>query len=318
MRAFSIFAIPHAFSVADRLERRHMLARLGLSWLAMMQVMMFAFPGYLRSNDMAPENLATLDRAIYLMNWISLILTVPVVLYCAWPVWGGAFRRMLQGRISMDVPVALGLAAAFIPSVHATWFARGDVYFDSVTMFVAFLLTARYLELCARQSVDAGQPHQFIDQYCAALSARANLIAFRFVVIQVGLAFVIGLAWFIHEPQRAIPVMVALLVISCPCALAMAVPTAVAAAHASLSAQPETEIYLLVQATGRVVRQNLYGSMAWHLFMIPLAAVGWVTPWMAAITMLLSSLAVSANSARLYRRRRYVAAQVWRTRNAEG
>ena len=26
------------------------------------------------------------------------------------------------------------------------------MYFDSVTMFVAFLLTARYLELCARQS----------------------------------------------------------------------------------------------------------------------------------------------------------------------
>lgn len=320
MRAFSIFAIPQAFSVADRLERRHMLARLGLAWLAMMQVMMFAFPGYLRSNNMSPDNLATLDHAIYLMNWISLVLTVPVVLYCAWPVWGGALRRMLRGRISMDVPVALGLAAAFIPSVHATWFDRGDVYFDSVTMFVAFLLTARYLELCARQSVGAGGPHQFIDQYSTVLSARANHIAFWFVVIQVGLAFAIGLAWFIHEPHRAIPVMVALLVISCPCALAMAVPTAVAAAHASLSgqsAQPEPDIYLLVQATGGVVRQNLYGSMAWHLFMIPLAAAGWVTPWMAAITMLLSSLAVSANSARLYRRRRHSAAPVWRPEKVE-
>ena len=49
-------------------------------------------------------------------------------------------------------------------------------------------------------------------------------------------------------------------------------------------------------------RQNLHGSLAWHLLMTPLALVGWVTPWLAAITMLLSSLAVAYNSWRLSRR----------------
>src|SRR3546814_1824816 len=51
-----------------------------------------------------------------------------------------------------------------------------------------------------------------------------------------------------------------------------------------------------------VARQNLYGSVAWHLLMTPLAAFGLVAPWLAAITMLLSSLAVAANSWRLYRK----------------
>ena len=35
--------------------------------------------------------------------------------------------------------------------------------------------------------------------------------------------------------------------------------------------------------------------------MTPLALVGWVTPWLAAITMLVSSLAVAYNSWRLSR-----------------
>lgn len=306
MRAFTIFSVPAQLAEADRQRRRHMLARMGLAWLGMMQVMMFAFPGYLRSGDMGTENLQLLDDAIVLMNWVSLVITVPVVLYCAWPVWGGALRRLVQGRVSMDVPVALGIVAAFIPSVWTTWTLEGEVYFDSVTMFVAFLLTARYLELCARQSVDGGTPaHRLIEQFRISVSQRANQLAFWFVVVQMALAFLAGAVWYVYAPDRAVGVMVALLVMSCPCAMAMAVPTAVAAAHASVSAQAgmsEFDVVRLTQATGMVARQNLYGSVAWHLMMTPLAAAGLVAPWLAAVTMLLSSLAVAVNSWRLFRR----------------
>lgn len=314
MRAFSIFATPQGLSDTGRQKRRHMLARMGLAWLAMMQVMMFAFPGYLRSASMAPDNLELLDQAIFIMNWISLVLTVPVVLYCAWPVWGGAFGRMMQGRVSMDVPVALGIVAAFIPSVHATWTGHGEVYFDSVTMFVAFLLTARYLELCARQAVGVGAAHAIIDQFRVSVSQRANQLAFWFVVVQLALAFLVGAIWYVYVPEHAIAVMVALLVMSCPCAMAMAVPTAVAAAHASLSARMSTtdhDMIPLIQATGRISRQNLYASVVWHLLMTPLAALGLVAPWLAAISMLLSSLAVAANSWRLFRLQTRVPAGGW-------
>ncbi len=304
MRAFSIFSTPISLSGPERQTRRHMLARMGLAWLGMMQVMMFAFPGYLRSENMAPDNLALLDQAIFIMNWISLVLTVPVVLYCASPVWSGAFSRLIQGRVSMDVPVALGIVAAFIPSAYSTWVNHGEVYFDSVTMFVAFLLTARYLELCARQAVDVGRAHVIVEQFRAAVTQRANVLAFWFVVIQLALAFLVGAIWYVYAAEHAIAVMVSLLVMSCPCAMAMAVPTAVAAAHASLSARApssDIEVVRLVQATGRISRQNLYASVAWHLLMTPLAALGFVAPWLAAISMLLSSLAVAANSWRLYR-----------------
>src|SRR5690606_6267125 len=162
-----------------------------------------------------------------------------------------------------------------------------------------------YLELCARQSVGQGQAHQLIEQFRATVSVRANRVAFWFVLVQLALAFLVGAIWYVYAPQHAIAVMVALLVMSCPCAMAMAVPTAVAAAHASYSAAPDAarlNTLQLVQATGLIARQNLYGAVAWHLLMTPLAAFGLVAPWLAAITMLLSSLAVAANSWRLYRK----------------
>lgn len=305
MRSPSLFSLPKPATDAERLRRRHMLARLSLAWLANMQVMMFAFPGYLRDYETGEDNLAMLEQVVYVMNWISFALTVPVILYCAWPIWEGAMRRMRWGGVSMDVPVALGIAAAFIPSVYTTWFGTGEVYFESVTMFVAFLLTARYLEFCARHTSGQGRSHQYLEQFRLTVSVHANRLAFWFVVIQIVLAIVVGAVWAMMAPEHALSVTVALLVMSCPCAMSMAVPSAVAAANACMlrnGNMSDAEVVKLVQHTGRTTRQNLYGSIAWHFLMTPLAAFGLVQPWLAAVAMLVSSLAVAANSWRLYHR----------------
>ena len=233
MRAKSIFAVPAGLAPAERQQRRHALVRLSLAWLAMMQVMMFAWPGYLRHDGIPADALETLDWAIVLMTWASFALTVPVVLYSAWPIWRHAGDNLRHGRAGMDVPVALGIVAAFIPSVYATYTGRGEVYFDSVTMFVAFLLTARYLELCARQSFGGaagGLRHERVEAQRLDLGARADRLASRFVMIQVALALAAAAAWAYIDPAHSIPVMVALLVMSCPCAMSMAVPSAMASA----------------------------------------------------------------------------------------
>lgn len=306
MRTYSIFKIPDHLSEAQRRARRHMLAQLGLAWLAMMQVMMFAFPGYLRSESMSAENLETLDKAIYMMNWAGFALTVPVMFYSALPIWRGAWQSLKARRVGMDIPVALGILIAFIPSVHATWTGRGEVYFDSVSMFVAFLLTARYLELCAQQSVGKDSRHSLIEQFRQSITRDANRLAFWFVVIQISLAILLGIVWFIYRPEHALAVVVALFVMSCPCALSMAVPTAVAAAQSGLTACParkENEIEIVIKGTRRISLQNLHGSIAWHFLMTPLAAIGLVQPWLAAIAMFVSSMAVGANSLRVYRQR---------------
>lgn len=127
-----------------RHEARALLTRTAIALLVMMQVMMFAVPAYITADGIAPEQQA-------LLEWASLVLTLPVVLFCAAPFFKGALRDLRLRRLGMDVPIALGVGGAFAASAWATVAGRGGaVYYDSVTMFVALLLVARYVELRAR------------------------------------------------------------------------------------------------------------------------------------------------------------------------
>jgi P-type Cu2+ transporter len=120
-----------------------------IAGLSMMQVMMYAVPVYLATDGTMDADMEAL------MRWASLILTVPAVFYSALPFFKGAWANLKSRALGMDVPVALGIAAAFIGSVQATVSGKGDVYFDSVTMFIFLLLCSRYLELTARRKASA-------------------------------------------------------------------------------------------------------------------------------------------------------------------
>ncbi len=128
----------------SRSERRGALWRLWVAGFGMMQVMMYAYPVYIANGEMTAD-IETL------MRWASLVLTLPVVFYSSAPFFRNAWRDLKLRRVGMDVPVALGVGVAFVASCWATLVGGGEVYFDSVTMFVFFLLGGRYLEMTARQ-----------------------------------------------------------------------------------------------------------------------------------------------------------------------
>ncbi len=127
-----------------RRERRAALWRLFVAGFGMMQVMMYAVPAYLAGEGEMSDDIGQLLR------WASLVLTLPVVLYSAAPFFRNAWRDLRLKRVGMDVPVALGVGSAFLASLWATLAGAGEVYFDSVTMFVFLLLGGRYLEMLAR------------------------------------------------------------------------------------------------------------------------------------------------------------------------
>jgi cation transport ATPase len=306
--SLAIFPATKLLTPEQVIRRRRMLVRLGLAWLVMMQVMMFALPSYVRHEVSTADNIEVFQWALGLMNWASLALTVPVLLYSALPIWLGALRSIKLHRVSMDTPVAISMLAAFIPSVWATLTGKGEVYFDSISMFVAFLLTARYLEMGAQQSLLIAQSvaidMRAFERFFKALAFRADSVAVIFIILQLSLAAIATLVWWWLDPARALPIMVSLLVMSCPCALSLAAPSAFAVAQASLvnhSSQTDSDLQELRAVTIRITAQNLYGSLAWHLFTVPFAAAGCVSPWMAALAMLLSSLAVVLNSLRISR-----------------
>jgi Cu2+-exporting ATPase len=130
-----------------RKERNTAIRRLAIAGLGMMQVMMYAVPLYI-----ADAEAGTMSKDIEaLMRFASMLLTTPVVFYSAWPFFQGAWRDLKLLRAGMDVPVALGVGMAYVASIYATFTGGADVYFDSVTMFVFFLLTGRFLEMNARK-----------------------------------------------------------------------------------------------------------------------------------------------------------------------
>jgi Cu2+-exporting ATPase len=143
---------PSLSSDRAKKERRQLLTRLGVAMLGMMQVMMYAWPTYVGA-DITPE----FDL---LLGWTSWILTVSVMVYSAGPIFQAAWRSVQSFRqthmLGMDVPIALALALAFIAGTINLMKGSGQSYFDSITMFVAFILAARYVELLARQDAQGG------------------------------------------------------------------------------------------------------------------------------------------------------------------
>ena len=132
-----------------RLASRRMFRQLFIAALSMMQVMMYALPLYVAADGGMEADMAGL------MRWAGLLLTLPAVLYSAQPFFTGAWAGLRRGAPGMDLPVAIGIAAAFIGSTVATVRGVGEVYFDSVTMFIFLLLCSRALELAARRKAAA-------------------------------------------------------------------------------------------------------------------------------------------------------------------
>ena len=131
-----------------RKDARKMVWRLGVAGLCMMQVMMYAAPAYLSGpQDIAPD-------MAQLLRWASWVLSMPVLFFSCMPFFSAAVRDVWHQKISMDLPVAIGMAMTFAVSTLGTFDPWGpfgaEVYFDSFTMFVFFLLMGRWLELRLR------------------------------------------------------------------------------------------------------------------------------------------------------------------------
>jgi len=131
-------------AIPRRQAQRLMLWRWLVAGFCMMQVMMYAVPAYIAEpGDMTPDVAA-------LLRWAAWLLTLPVVLFSCRPFFASALRDLRQARVGMDVPVSLGILIAFGASTVATFDPHGalggEVWYDSVTMFVFFLLSGRLLE----------------------------------------------------------------------------------------------------------------------------------------------------------------------------
>lgn len=132
-----------ALDDARRRESRDALKRLLVAGFGSMQAMMYAAVLYLGGAD-------TPSSTHELFRWFGFLMATPVVFYSAHTFFAGARRSLAARQLGMDVPVALAIAVIYAASLIEALRGGVHVYFDSVSMFVFFLLAGRYIEMRVR------------------------------------------------------------------------------------------------------------------------------------------------------------------------
>jgi len=146
-------------------ERRVALRRLAVAGMGMMQIMMLAVALWLGADDTEHGGI------LQFIRWAAALMTTPVVFYSALPFFRSAWRDLRHRQLGMDVPVSLAIISTYLASLYSVALGTGEhVYFESVAMFVFFLLTSRYLETMARQR--ASQAIDRLDRMIPALATR--------------------------------------------------------------------------------------------------------------------------------------------------
>ncbi|GAC29296.1 heavy metal translocating P-type ATPase [Brumicola pallidula] len=129
-------------------EQKSYLKKLGLAGLMTMQVMMLAMAQYF---DLFGDIDAESTRYF---NWISLVLTTPVVLYSGSVFYLSALKATMAKTINMDISVTVAILSTYIAGFITVNQVDAEVYFESICMFVFFLLISRYLEQRTRHKAN--------------------------------------------------------------------------------------------------------------------------------------------------------------------
>ena len=108
-------------------------------------------------------------------QWISLLMTTPVVFWCGLPFHRATFINLRHGTLTMDTLITMGTFAAYGWSVYAVFFGEAgmpdmhhsmelfawqadpthNIYFEAAAGVTTFLLLGRYLEEKSQRSAGA-------------------------------------------------------------------------------------------------------------------------------------------------------------------
>jgi Cu2+-exporting ATPase len=141
----SIGYAPHPFRGVEardmaRREERALLIRIAAAGAIAGNVMLIAFALYGGHFHGITDEFKTLFR------WVSLGLALPSVIWCGSVFYRGAWGALKTRTLHMDLPIAIGILAGFIQGAINTIRGAGEIYFDSVTALIFFLLVGRFLQ----------------------------------------------------------------------------------------------------------------------------------------------------------------------------
>jgi heavy metal translocating P-type ATPase len=131
------------------LQESSLLLRLGVAWAFSLNIMMLSmvlYVGYF-------EELTGQSR--WLFPYLTALLTLPVIFYCAAPLWRRAFYSLYYRVPTMELLIALGVFSSFGYSIYEMQRGGIKVYFEVSAMIVALVLLGKYLEAAARKKAES-------------------------------------------------------------------------------------------------------------------------------------------------------------------
>ncbi len=128
-------------------QNQKSVSRLLFSGLLGMAVMGRAIAGYWMGGLNEQGELALWE---VIGRWSDLLIVSIMLVYSGSVFYSSAWRDLKNKHLGMDLPIVIGLTAAYIGSFVATIQQANEVYFDSIAMFIFLMLAARYYELQGR------------------------------------------------------------------------------------------------------------------------------------------------------------------------
>lgn len=121
------------------------LLKLGVAGFCFGNIMLLSFAEYLGMD-------ATFSTFQTFFSWISLLLSLPIVLYAGSDYLKSAYQGLIQRSINMDIPIALGILVLFFRSAYEIISQTGSGYLDSLAGLLFFLLIGKWFQ---KKSYDA-------------------------------------------------------------------------------------------------------------------------------------------------------------------
>ncbi len=128
---------PEAAEGAMKRSNRAMLFRLFFAGFTMMNLNLIAIALYSGADR---------GQFVSFFHWMACALATPTLLYSGFPFYKGAWSGLRNARLTMDLPIAIGLSVTYAYSLYVTLGGAGEVYFDTVTNLTFVILIGRYLE----------------------------------------------------------------------------------------------------------------------------------------------------------------------------
>lgn len=153
-RTFELLGYGVAPDQSKRGNNRNELARLGVAFFCLMNIMMLAIPEYLdvKSLDVSFRNL---------FRGISAALAAFSIFYAGWPLLRNAMVSLRLKQLHLDLPISIALIVGFIYSFRSMLLGLPHVYFDSMTAVVALLSTGRFFQARALERIKRENAYLF-------------------------------------------------------------------------------------------------------------------------------------------------------------